>query len=97
MTEGPGARDEVLLSCSLLEGDQPLAAVRQTQRVRQQFVRGNFPLPVQTRPGIVMSLVEEEPQHWRPGLRVEVPGEDDGQGGVPGLDRGPVQFSLITR
>ena len=45
----------------------------------------------------MMSLVEEEPQHWRPGLRVEVPGEDDGQGGVPGLDRGPVQFSLITR
>ena len=31
------------------------------------------------------------------GLRIEVPGENDGQDGVPVLDSNPVQFSLIMR
>ena len=97
VTEGPGARGEVLLSSPLLEGDQPLASVGQTQGVWHQFIRGHSALPRQLSPGIMMSLVEEKSQDGRPRLGVEVSRENDGQDGGPVLYSNSVQFSLIRR
>ena len=97
VTEGPRASEEMLPSSSLLEGDQPLAAVRETQRVGHQFLRGYFALPRQPGAGIVVPLVEEEAQHWRPGLGVEVSRQNDGQDPTSVLHSYPVQFRLIIR
>ena len=97
VTEGPRAGEEMLASSSLLERNQPLAAVRQTQGVGQQFLRGYLALPRQLGAGIVVSLVEEEAQHWRPGLRVEVSRQNDGQHPASVLHSYPVQFRLIIR